>query len=309
MIIPNSLPAFEAMNPRVLIPRIAEPDAVLIRSVSADTGEYKVSRYQSIGNVDSIFFNARVPPDSAPFYLLGYGHTYVAGEMNDSGPGPNIETAVPFYSLKTGQFAGYPIPGLDISRAFYDYDYPASYMSDLYARYGSWQPDESISTGGKIIMGGALAVIGGALLSPLFVSAPAIETVGATGLELEAVSGTGMGLWVEPSIGVSEIASGASAGATGLEVAAGSGVQWAEPASGGFTGNGIFKDIGASALGTGKSLVNSLVAKEVSSLFSGSKGVKSVAVVGNKSSFPWLWIVLIGFTLIGAFILTRKRRN
>jgi hypothetical protein len=162
----------------------------------------------------------------------------------------------------------------------------------------------------------------------------------AVGITAAVVAG-GMyagSLWATPVSAVGSV--GTVAGETGmeLEAAAGSGVFWAEPteaailspaiATGtGSTSKGLFSSIGdglkyvgtkvasglfGGLLGEGQKAIDSLISKETASMFGGSGGSGGGAGGPGASAepsggFSILPIALIGITLIGAFILTRKK--
>ncbi len=196
-----------------------------------------------------------------------------------------------------------------------------------------WSGTETFGQAGKYGGYAMAAVAGGYGVSTMF--AP-VTAAPLTGLELEAASGTGMGLWAEPVFAASDIGITAvpSSIATGLELeaAAGSAVAWSEP---GIT-SGIFSSIGsglksvASSLGliglsksimggaveAGESQISSYIERETSSMFGGSGSGTATesdsggtGILGGMVSGSTLPYILIALTLLGAFILTRKRRK
>lgn len=163
-----------------------------------------------------------------------------------------------------------------------------------------------------------------------------VEPFAATGVELEAASGAGMGLWAEPVFAASDVGivtAVPSSIATGmeLETAAGSMVAWAEPG----VSSGIFSTIGSGLKTTAETLglagllkasiggvsgatkngLSALIERETSSVFGGSSGAggaggtageSGAGISGGLSMLPVFLIVL---TLLGAFVMTRKTRG
>jgi hypothetical protein len=73
---------------------------------------------------------------------------------------------------------------------------------------------------------------------------------------------------------------------------------------------GIFKVLGGSVLDAAKKTAGSLVDKEIKSIFAGSGSGPGVSnTIQSGSGISMLPFILIGITLLGAFILTRKRKG
>jgi hypothetical protein len=182
------------------------------------------------------------------------------------------------------------------------------------ASYILAHPPESMpwymSWGAPLIFLGAVA--GGAAVGGAFTGA---EAGAAAGSEALFVSGEYVAYDAALALGASEgvgLAATGSTIATGAEVVAGGGLFSSITSGLKSTAevlgvSGLFKGV----LETGGAKISSLIDREVSSLFGGEEGKQGMpGQVGTSSGMgSFLPYILIGITLLGAFILTRKKRR
>lgn len=202
------------------------------------------------------------------------------------------------------------------------YDFATSAGKRLATQYGAfsvnfgtlglvrpkWSGTATASKAGRYTGYAAAAVAGGYGAASLF-STPAVgvveagtalapETALASGLELEAAAGSGMGVWVEP------VATGAGTGLSSVFSSIGAGLKTGVEALG-------IKGLFAAALQSGGERFSSFADREINNLVSGesgSSGGVGPALAGEQSRFAILPIVAIGVVILGLFYFIGRKK-
>lgn len=189
--------------------------------------------------------------------------------------------------------------------------FPGSYAEDVSTTMDTVRkvaPSLIIGTTALVTGLGLAGVIGEPVVSSVPVlNAPSALAPATAEISFESLASYDAAVAAGAAEGVGTV-TGGSAVATGAESGVLSTVGSGLKTFGGWIGSGLTSIFKGATSGVQKG-VNSIIDREVSSMFGGSGNPGMSTTVTPGSGVSMLPIILIGVTLLGAFILMRKRRK